>query len=266
MIIENINQLSELLRKLGHKSSYTDNRGDFLPKLDDQLYRAIRPFLINFIEHGTQISIEVVDAYKKIFDFFPLSQSLLGEIMRSLSDISCNHLKAKSNRIRAEVSPVAYFMVKAMDLNGFPLLALPGRDLIIKEGAAAIPPLLVACSAMPEGLKHFSLSPSDILSSPERYFKHNGQKLAEATKDGYGRFLKKLLLLTGEIFSIFEYGSGNLFLEGEHTELLNEEQQRKKLYFKAREIPFFSSPQVLKPHILKHVLISDKGDANDLSF
>ena len=183
-----------------------------------------------------------------------------------MSDISCNHLKAKSNRIRAEVSPVAYFMVKAMDLNGFPLLALPGRDLIINEGSAAIPPLLVACSAMPEGLQHFSLSPSDILSSPERYFKHNGQKLAEATRDGYGRLLKKLIVHTREIFSIFGYGSENFFLEGENAELLNEEQQREKFYFKAREIPFFSSPQVVKPHILKRILTQYQGDANDLSF
>ena len=266
MIIENIPQFSEMLRKLGYKSSYADNQGNFPPELDDQLYMAIRPFLINFIDQRSEINIEVIDAYKKIFDFFPLSQSLSAGIMRILSDISRQRIGHKSARIRAEISPIAYFMVKARRLNGFSLFALSGRDLIINEGPAAIPALLVACSAMPEGLKHFSLSPSDIFSSPERYFKHNGQKLAEATKDGYGRFLKKLLLLTGEIFSIFGYGSGNLFLEGEHTELLNEEQQRKKLYFKAREIPFFSSPQVLKPHILKHVLISDKGDANDLSF
>ena len=110
--------------------------------------------------------------------------------MRSLSDISRQRIGHKSARIRAEISPIAYFMVKARRLNGFSLFALSGRDLIINEGPAAIPALLVACSAMPEGLKHFSLSPSDIFSSPERYFKHNGQKLAEATKDGYGRFLK----------------------------------------------------------------------------
>ena len=266
MIIETIPQLSDILRKLGFKSSYADNQGNFPPELDNQIYMAIRPFLINFIDHGTQISREVVEAYKIIFDFFPLSQSLSAEIMQSLSDISRQRIGYKSARIRAEISPIAYFMVKARHLNGFSLFALSGRDLIINEGPAAIPALLVACSAMPEGLKHFSLSPSDIFSSPERYFKHNGQKLAEATKDGYNRFLKKLLLFTREIFSILGYGSGNLFLEGEHTELLNEEQQRKKLYFKAKEIPFFSSPQVVKPHILKRILTPDKGGANDLIF
>ncbi len=257
MIIDSLDKLTEVLyHRLGYSLRSQETIQDIPEGIPTDIHKVLWPFLQNFQGRESLMNVRVTLAYKEIFDFLPLGLDLGKRVQGYLSALGEHFGNQQIKALREKAKPVPYFMSRAYSLPGFKLLSLPARDLIIAEGAVAIPPLLIACTFIPDGTKHLTLTPESILSATDLYRKKNGGVLAEVTQAKYKRMLVKLLAAIREVYKILGYGSSLFFFQGEDEELIQEDKQRLRFFSKLKSTPFYSSSYVLRPHILKRFLLS----------
>ena len=259
MIISSINELANLLyTDLGYSPKCADTISTF-GTINPSIIKTIYPFIMNFQGKKAVMTDDILDAFELLFDFLPLSKDLLSEIKAAVISIKANLKTLPDNLppITEKAQPVAYFLSKAKQLPGFSVLALAGRDLILTNKFAAIPPLLVACTSLPEGIKHYHLTSEDILLSVDKHLHKNGKSLALNTRKGYRRLLRKLLRYQREIYGKLHYGSYALIAESESQENNLEDLCRKKYYMKiaSQGIDYIASSHVLRPVTLKQILL-----------
>lgn len=287
-IIDSCDALAKLLEDLGYRSML--QRNGTIRRIDCPIFDILEPFLINFAEPGLTPGKDMFSAMHKIISFFPLTPVLANEINVLFEQLINNALLKTTPTVRAETHPVAYFIIKAQHLTGFPFFAIACRDLIKDYGYRAIPATLVLCSALRDAASQNNILPKDIIDAPDRYTKLkklksqvdiHGQapgtlteyklrsgthsptgmplepivRLAKPTIANYKKILRKLLPYLADIFFLLGFGHVELLLYAEDQEIVREDRHRKKYYSKLRVIPDFSSPHVLKPHILGHFLI-----------
>ena len=278
MTISTVQQLEEILygsKRLAY-SSHLTLPGTFMNVAKHSpVFETLFPFMVNFLGKGAPLSNEILDAYEKIFSFFPLTATIDNAINKMLEDMRFSQRGTSFKNITKNVFPIAYFLDKAKDMSGFHLLAIPARDFIYDFKEVVVPAVLAACDSIPQNLHPEELLPAHILNAPEIYRQRNKSKseLAESTRNDYRRVLKKFLPYVLDAYRVIGCGSSELFADSfttikdaERVEQDAEDRHLRKRYALSHRVLTLSDPAVLKPHILNNILTTEEEIKNAFKF
>ncbi len=228
------------------------------------LNRVLAGFVGNFIEPNCPVTPTLAHAFERMIGLFQLDPVLHSQALVALKDICGDLIKSRPKaRITEENCPIGYYLHRAHDTDGFPLLGMSGRDLILCCGGEVIPALLIACKALPSTLRPGELRPEDLLGVITVYLRNpDNRTLMPSTCYKYQPHINKLLSYTAEVYRILGCGHPDLYAAEQEFDLQGEERLGANIYRQEKMPPSIMLPSVLKPNQLKDLLLNDRFDCS----